>query len=111
MFVAPVKPGILLLMHFVRDSEATAPPEFPPDQPEVDALPDDEAAYGADEPEEEGPEIVEAGPAVTEGEDVEMDGTEEPAATKAEVDNDDAASEVSRLFRLMCIKNFHKIGG
>ena len=41
---------------------------------------------------------MEAGPAGAEGEDVEMDGAEEPAATKAEVDNDDAASEVSRLF-------------
>lgn len=40
---------------------------------------------------------MEAGPAGTEGEDVKMDGAEEPAVTKAEVDNDDAASEVSRF--------------
>ena len=32
-----------------RDSEDTAPAEFPPDQPEVDDALDDGAAYGAEE--------------------------------------------------------------
>ncbi|KAL7619908.1 Histone chaperone asf1 [Parahypoxylon ruwenzoriense] len=37
------------------DSEASAPPEFPPEQPEADLQPDEEE-YGADELEEEGEE-------------------------------------------------------
>ncbi|TID14306.1 Histone chaperone asf1 [Venturia nashicola] len=44
------------------DSEATAPPEFPPDQPEADAQPNDEDLYGAEEEEE-----VEAEGITTEG--------------------------------------------
>ncbi|KAF2667238.1 histone deposition protein Asf1 [Microthyrium microscopicum] len=57
------------------DSEATAPAEFPPDQPEVDNAPDDEEAYAADEP-----EVVEVEGAAeeeeVEGEDEEMGGVE-----------------------------------
>ncbi|OTB02020.1 hypothetical protein M426DRAFT_322981 [Hypoxylon sp. CI-4A] len=65
------------------DSEASAPAEFPPEQPEADLQPDDEE-YGADEAEEEGEE-EEGAEAVGEGAaaavaadgDAEMAGVEE----------------------------------
>jgi histone chaperone ASF1 len=82
------------LTRICRDSDATAPAEFPPDQPEADTAPDDEAAYGAEEGELEVPVEAEAeGDAVeaegAEGEDAEMGGVE------AEVKDDasDAGSE------------------
>lgn len=81
----------------LRDSEATAPPEFPPEQPEADALPDDEATYGAEDADEDEPEGAEAGPSTAEGEDVEMDGVEEATGAKAEEDNEDAGSEVMSI--------------
>ena len=40
---------ILLIRH--RDSEESAPAEYPPDQPEADELEDDSGAYGAEEAE------------------------------------------------------------
>jgi len=70
------------------DSEESAPPEFPPDQPEADLGVADGDQYGADEEEEE--EEVEAEGAAAEGEDAEMAGGEETAGPAAE---DDAASE------------------
>lgn len=70
------------------DSEASAPPEFPPDQPEADALEADGETYGAEEEEEEVAEEVEAEAA--EGEDAEMAGAEDTAAAKKD---DDAASD------------------
>lgn len=70
------------------DSEASAPPEFPPDQPEADALEADGETYGAEEEEEEAAEEVEAETA--EGEDAEMAGAEDTAAAKKD---DDAASD------------------
>lgn len=51
-----------------RDSEATAPPEFPPDQPEADTQPNDEDLYGAEEEEE------------VDAEGVTTEGFEEPSA-------------------------------
>ncbi|KAL6870525.1 histone deposition protein Asf1 [Trichoderma novae-zelandiae] len=55
------------------DSEASAPPEFPPEQPEADLVADEEE-YGADEAEEE---AAEDGAADKEkGEDLEMAGIE-----------------------------------
>ncbi|KAF2201883.1 histone deposition protein Asf1 [Delitschia confertaspora ATCC 74209] len=65
------------------DSEASAPPEFPPDQPEADLVADGDQ-YGADEDEEE--EELEG--EVVEGEDAEMGGAEDNAGPQ-----DDAASE------------------
>jgi histone chaperone ASF1 len=67
--------------HCYRDSEDTAPAEYPPEQPEADALEDDENAYGAEELQEEEAEaavVDEEGIAVkpTEGEDHEMGGIE-----------------------------------
>jgi histone chaperone ASF1 len=64
------------LANHIRDSEATAPPEFPPEQPEADIAPDDETAYGAEEPEEEEEEEVEAAEVKPEGDDAEMGGVE-----------------------------------
>lgn len=82
------------------DSEESAPPEFPPEQPDVDAQEDDAATYGADEEEEEAeedgeaPELVEGGEAATAkveaGEDADMEGVE---AAKEDDEDEDAGSE------------------
>ncbi|KAI4257469.1 MAG: hypothetical protein LQ352_001633 [Teloschistes flavicans] len=78
------------------DTEDSAPAEFPPDQPEADAVEDDGTAYGADEEEVETAE-AEAVEGVKEGgEDEEMAGAEDtsgPPATKAEDEFSDAGSE------------------
>ena len=80
---------------FYRDSEESAPAEYPPDQPEADQVEDDGVAYGQEEVElEEGlkAELAEEeAKAAAEGEDEEMEGAEETAGAK---DNDsDAGSE------------------
>ncbi|KAF2868883.1 ASF1 like histone chaperone-domain-containing protein [Massariosphaeria phaeospora] len=72
------------------DSEESAPPEFPPDQPEVDEQAADGDQYGAEEEEEEEEEEVE-GAAPVEGEDADMAGGEETAGPATEV----AAAEES----------------
>lgn len=69
-----------ILMCLFRDSEASAPAEFPPEQPEAD-LAADEEEYGAEEEQEEEVEETENGtkaeaPA---GEDAEMGGAEHEA--------------------------------
>ncbi|KAF1988322.1 histone deposition protein Asf1 [Aulographum hederae CBS 113979] len=87
-FVAISTTAGFYLTKLPRDSDESAPAEFPPDQPEADTVDDDEATYGAEEEEEE--EVVEEGEgAAAEGEDAEMGGVEE-AATAAK---DDAASD------------------
>lgn len=63
------------------DSEESAPSEFPPEQPDVDAQEDDETKYGAEELEEEQAELAaleaeEGAAAKVEGEDVDMEGAE-----------------------------------
>lgn len=70
------------------DSEESAPPEFPPDQPEADEGIADGDQYGAEEEEEEEVEALEGAP--VEGEDAEMAGGEETAGPAIE---DDAVSE------------------
>lgn len=70
------------------DSEASAPAEFPPEQPEAD-LAADEEEYGADEADDGEDDEAAAGVAEkAEGEDAAMNGTEEAkpaqAATEAE---------------------------
>lgn len=84
------------------DSEDSAPAEFPPEQPDVDAAEDDGAAYGAEEEEDEedGEEEAEAPaegevaavakPEVKDGE-VEMEGAE--ANGKEEDEESDVGSE------------------
>ncbi|KAI1371291.1 histone deposition protein Asf1 [Hypoxylon crocopeplum] len=84
------------------DSEASAPPEFPPEQPEADLQPDDDD-YGADELEEEAEEEEGAETAVentgessatataTDG-DAEMAGVEENGEPVEEDDEDDEGS-------------------
>ena len=69
------------------DSEESAPAEFPPEQPDVDAAEDDGATYGAEEEEEElegegeAPELIEgeqnAEVKKDGGEDMEMEGMDE----------------------------------
>lgn len=41
----------MLTILFFRDSEESAPAEYPPDQPEADTLDDDGTGYGAEEAE------------------------------------------------------------
>jgi histone chaperone ASF1 len=75
------------------DSEESAPAEFPPEQPDVDAQEDDEAKYGADEEEEEevdgeeeAPELVETEEGAKKEEDHEMDGMDEEVDDNASED-------------------------
>lgn len=65
-----------------RDSEESAPAEYPPDQPDVDTLDDDSAAYGAEEVELEAAlkkelEELEKKNKEEQGEDQEMEGVDE----------------------------------
>lgn len=82
-----------------RDTEESAPAEFPPEQPEADIVEDDGTNYGAEEVElEEGLKAelaAEEAKAKTEGEDEEMAGADEHARAdgKADVDDSDAGSE------------------
>lgn len=82
-----------------RDSEESAPAEFPPEQPEADLVEDDGAAYGAEEEEEE-EAAEEEGEAAGEAtnEDAEMAGAEDTAgpaaaAAKEDAEASDAGSE------------------
>lgn len=77
------------------DSDESAPSEFPPEQPDVDAQEDDGATYGAEEEEEEeGAVEVEEGEAAAkaEGEDADMEGVETNGG-KNEDEESDAGSE------------------
>ncbi|KAF2011791.1 histone deposition protein Asf1 [Aaosphaeria arxii CBS 175.79] len=74
------------------DSEESAPPEFPPDQPEADLVADGDQ-YGIEEEEEEEEEEAEGaqeGAAAAGAEDAEMAGAEDTAGPQPE---EDAASE------------------
>ena len=71
------------------DSEESAPAEFPPEQPDVDAQEDDGANYGAEEEEEE-EEVEVEGEAAVKAEDAEMEGVE--ANGKEEDEASDAGS-------------------
>ena len=91
-----------ILTLLARDSEDSAPAEFPPEQPEADLVEDDGTAYGAEEVELEKALIEEEAAlkaAEGEGEDEEMVGAEDtsgpvdPAAKKAAEDDDDADSD------------------
>ncbi|KAI5863617.1 ASF1 like histone chaperone-domain-containing protein [Durotheca rogersii] len=75
------------------DSEASAPPEFPPEQPEADLQPDEEE-YGADELDEDGEED-EAGDAAAEtaGEGSAAAATADGDAEMAGVENGEPAEE------------------
>lgn len=75
-----------------RDSEESAPAEYPPDQPEADRLDDDSNTYGAEEAELEAALVKELEEANKQGEDQEMEGGE---ATAGNDDDDvsDAGSE------------------
>ena len=73
------------------DSEESAPAEFPPEQPDVDAQEDDGAQYGADEEEEEEEEVEVEGEAAAKAEDAEMEGAETNG--KEEDEESEAGSE------------------
>lgn len=83
-----------------RDTEESAPAEYPPDQPEADTLDDDGTAYGAEEAEMQAAlerELAEteaaaaaAAKQATNGEDHEMAGTDE---LSGKVGEDDEISE------------------
>lgn len=75
----------------IRDSEDSAPAEFPPEQPEADVGVDDGTAYGAEEVELE--EGLKAELAKVEGEDEEMGGAEETAGPAVEGKDDDEESD------------------
>lgn len=81
-----------------RDTEESAPAEYPPEQPEADITADDGAAYGAEEIElEEGLKAelqAEEAKAVEAGEDEEMVGADQISGAKEEdEENSDAGSE------------------
>jgi len=73
------------------DSEESAPAEYPPEQPEADALDDDSAGYGAEETELEAALVRELEETETQiGEDQEMEGTE-GVATRGDGDDESAS--------------------
>ena len=79
-----------------RDSEDSAPAEYPPDQPEADALEDDSAAYGAEERELEAALLkeLEESKKPAEGDDHEMEGADVPAGKEDDEEEiSDAESE------------------
>ncbi|EOO01966.1 putative histone chaperone protein [Phaeoacremonium minimum UCRPA7] len=80
------------------DSDASAPAEFPPEQPEAD-LAVDEEEYGADEGEEEEEEEVAEGAeqpaAEAAGEDAAMMGVEEHAENGADAEEDEMSDDGS----------------
>lgn len=89
-----------LTKHFNRDSEDSAPAEYPPDQPEADTLEDDADAYGAEEAEMQAAlekELAETEAAAAAakdgatGEDHDMEGTEEAAAKVKDDEEDDVS--------------------
>ena len=80
----------------VRDTEDSAPAEFPPEQPEADIVEDDGANYGAEEVElEEGLKAELAAAEAEKGEDEEMAGADDTAGPKEkeEEEDSDAGSE------------------
>ncbi|KAF8423813.1 ASF1 like histone chaperone [Tirmania nivea] len=68
------------------DTEDSEPPEFPPDQPEADLVPDDEDQYAADELAAEGEEAE--GEVDVMDEDTEMGGADETVKDDDEISND-----------------------
>ena len=75
----------------LRDTEDSAPAEFPPEQPEADIVEDDGANYGAEEVElEEGLKAeLAAAEAEKGGEDEEMAGADDTVGAKEKDDDDD----------------------
>ena len=82
-----------------RDTDDSAPAEYPPEQPEADIVEDDGAAYGAEEVELEEALLKEEAELKAEAEDEEMAGADDPAGpsngepAKAGDDDSDAGSE------------------
>lgn len=84
------------LIFLVRDSEESAPAEYPPDQPEADNLDDDSNAYGAEETELEAAlfkELKDTESRGPKGEDHEMEGAE-PAAGEEEEISDGESEDI-----------------
>lgn len=79
-----------------RDTEDSAPAEYPPDQPEADGQADDSGTYGAEERELEAALLkeLEESNKPAEGEDHEMEGADAPAGKEDEEEEaSDAESE------------------
>lgn len=72
-----------------RDSEESAPAEYPPEQPEVDAAEDDEATYGVEDDFEAPAEEA----AKVENEDAAMNDVDESATAKVPEEKADDASD------------------
>jgi histone chaperone ASF1 len=94
MFHIPLKFQVPLANHINRDSDASAPAEFPPDQPEADLTADGDQ-YGAEEvEEEEEEELAESAEAVADPDamvdDAEMAGAERVDAGE---EDEEAGSE------------------
>lgn len=81
-----------------RDSEASAPAEFPPEQPEADLQEVDEEEYAADElaeeAEEEAAAEAESKEAVDASGDANMDGTAEAAVAEEDEASDDGSVDL-----------------
>ncbi|RPA76008.1 histone deposition protein Asf1 [Ascobolus immersus RN42] len=75
------------------DSDDSAPPEFPPEQPEADLAPDDADTYGAEEAELEDDEDEEEVAGGAEG-DTEMGGADDTAGGPAEEDLGDESEDL-----------------
>lgn len=87
-----------LLIWTCRDSEASAPAEYPPEQPEADLNPDGDQ-YGADEAEEEEEEAVEGEAAAADPDAMEQDseiaGPDGEAAEESDEGSEDLEAESS----------------
>jgi histone chaperone ASF1 len=91
LFVYMSSGAFIDFLFFSRDSEDSAPAEYPPDQPEADGLDDDSNAYGAEERELEAALLkeLEESNKPAEGDDQEMEGADAPAG------KDDEEEEIS----------------
>lgn len=85
------------LIFFSRDSEESAPAEYPPDQPEADALDDDGSAYGAEEAELEEALKRELEEAERLGDDQEMDEDDESEAGSEDLESESIEDEEEDL--------------
>jgi histone chaperone ASF1 len=74
-----------------RDTEESAPPEFPPEQPEADLIADGDQ-YGLEEEDDEDDEEEEGVAAA--GEDAAMDGAEDTAGPAGDEDSDAGSEDI-----------------
>jgi histone chaperone ASF1 len=80
-----------------RDSEDSAPAEFPPDQPDADQAEDDEDKYAADETDLEAVVEGEGTPADPDAMDTDMGGADDTAGPSAVPTKEDEGAESEDL--------------